>query len=135
MKQIIVPASLDQLDVINDFIHEELESRGCSMKVQMQVDLAVEEIFVNIANYAYHPEVGEAEISVEVGGEPPMVTISFLDHGQPFDPLAKEDADTTLSAEERGIGGLGILLVKKTMDSVEYSYQNKKNILTIKKKL
>ena len=105
------------------------------MAVQMQVELAVEEIFVNIANYAYHPELGEAEVDVDAGGDPPTVTIRFLDHGKPFNPLEREDVDVTAAAESRSIGGLGILLVKKSMDDVEYSYEDGKNILTIRKKL
>lgn len=135
MKKMLIPAAVDRLDEINAFVDAELETCGCSPKAQMQVALAVEEIFVNIAHYAYNPEVGEAEISVDAGGDPPSVTIRFLDHGQPFNPLAKPDADTTLSAEERGIGGLGILLVKKNMDEVQYSYEDGANILTIRKNL
>jgi len=135
MKTIVVPAKTDQLDEVNAVIDAELEACDCSPKVQMQIALAVEEIFVNIASYAYNPEIGEAEIEVGVSGDPPTVTIRFLDHGKPFNPLAKEDADTTLSAEERGIGGLGILLVKKNMDQVDYSYEEGKNILTIQKRL
>ena len=135
MKTLIVPAETGQLDEINAFIDGELERCGCPVKVQMQVALAVEEIFVNIASYAYHPEIGEAQIDVDASGDPPTVTIRFLDHGKPFNPLAKEDADTTLSAEERGVGGLGILLVKKNMDDVTYSYEDGKNVLTIKKTL
>ena len=135
MKTLIVPAENQRLDEINAFIDGELERCGCSPKVQFQVALAVEEIFVNIASYAYHPEIGEAQIDVDASGDPPTVTIRFLDRGKPFNPLAKEDADTTLSAEERGVGGLGILLVKKNMDDVTYSYEDGKNILTIKKTL
>lgn len=135
MKKLLIPAAVDNLEKINAFVDEELEQCGCSRKAQMQVALAVEEIFVNIASYAYNPEVGEAEISVDASGDPPSVLIRFLDHGQPFNPLEKKDADTTLSAEERGIGGLGILLVKKNMDEVQYSYENGANILTIRKNL
>lgn len=135
MKTIRVPAEVNQLTMINEFISEELEKYGCSMAVQMQVELAVEEIFVNIANYAYHPELGEAEVDVDAGGDPPTVTIRFLDHGKPFNPLEWEDVDVTAAAESRSIGGLGILLVKKSMDDVEYSYEDGKNILTIRKKL
>ncbi len=135
MKTLRVPAEVKQLPVINEFISEELEKYGCSMAVQMQVELAVEEIFVNIANYAYHPELGEAEVDVDAGGDPPTITIRFLDHGKPFNPLEREDVDVTAAAESRSIGGLGILLVKKNMDDVEYSYEDGKNILTIRKKL
>ena len=127
------PASLDQLQQVQDFIDEQLEQHDCPMKAKFQLDVAVEEIFVNIAHYAYNSEVGNATIRCCVGGSPLQVTIQFLDHGKPFNPLAKEDADTTLSAEEREIGGLGILMVKKSMDAVDYTYENGKNILTIQK--
>lgn len=135
MKTIRVPAEISHLEEINDRIAEELEKYGCSVKVQMQVELAVEEIFVNIASYAYHPETGEAEINVDAGGDPPTVTITFLDHGKPFNPLEKPDVDVDEAAKSEDVGGLGILLVKKNMDDVDYRYEDGKNILTIRKKL
>ena len=99
----------------------------------MQIALAVEEIFVNIANYAYNPGKGNATVRVEVEKDPLTVTITFIDGGVPYDPLKKDDPDVTLSAEERSIGGLGVFLVKKTMDDVSYEYKDGKNILSIKK--
>ena len=105
------------------------------MKTQMQIDIAVEELFVNIAHYAYNPEVGPVTIRVEVQKEPLAVTVTFIDHGVPYDPLAKEDPDITLSAEERQIGGLGIFMVKKSMDDIAYEYKDGQNILYIKKKI
>lgn len=135
MKRITVPAETAQLEGMNAFIDDILDGCGCPAKVRLQVELAVEEIFVNIASYAYHPERGETEVCVDTHGDPPTVTITFIDHGKPFNPLDRPDADVTLPAEERGIGGLGILLVKKNMDDVTYSYENGKNILTITKRL
>lgn len=135
MKGLIVPAENDELERVQDFLHEELERVDCPMKIMFQIDLAVEEIFVNIASYAYHPENGEAEVRCEVLEDPLRVEIQFLDGGKPFDPLAKEDADTSEEATLRREGGLGIFLVKKTMDDVTYSYEDGKNILTIKKNL
>ena len=130
------PANLDQMEQVQAFIGEQLEQYHCPYKVKFQLDVAVEEIFVNIAHYAYRPEqVGEATVRCSVGGSPLQITIQFLDNGKPFNPLAKEDADITLSAEEREIGGLGILMVKKSMDAVEYNYEDGKNILTIKKNI
>ena len=128
-------ATLDQMEQVQEFIDEQLELHECPMKAKFQLDVAVEEIFVNIAHYAYHPVVGEATVRCCVGGSPLQVTIQFLDHGKPFNPLAKEDADTTLSAEDRDIGGLGILMVKKSMDAVDYAYEDGMNILTIKKSI
>ncbi len=101
--------------------------------MQTQIDIAVEELFVNIAHYAYNPETGPATVRVEVEKEPPAVTITFIDNGVPYDPLAREDPDITLSAEERQIGGLGIFMVKKSMDNIEYEYKNGQNILRIRK--
>lgn len=135
MKELTVPATLEKLDDVQAFIEGELEENGCPMKAVMQISIAVEEIYVNIAHYAYHPEIGEATIRCQVGGDPLQVTIQFLDSGKPFDPLKKPDADTTLSAEERDIGGLGILMVKKSMDAVDYTYEDGKNILTIRKSI
>ena len=135
MKDITVDATLDNLEVVQNFVSEELESQGCSMKVMMQIEIAVEEIYVNIVHYAYNPEIGKATVRCEVTDNPMQVIIQFMDSGVPFDPLAKEDADITLSAEEREIGGLGIFMVKKSMDEVSYEYKEGKNVLTIRKVL
>ena len=135
MEIITVPAESAALETVNAFIEKKLEAIDCPKRARMQMRLAVEEIFVNISSYAYHPEVGEAEIGVDIDGDPPAVTIRFLDRGRPFNPLEKPDADITLSAQEREIGGLGILLVKKIMDQVDYAYENGKNILIIKKEI
>ena len=135
MEIITVPAEAAALETVNAFIQEKLESINCPKRARMQMMLAVEEIFVNISSYAYHPEVGQAEVGVDIDGDPPTVTIRFLDQGRPFNPLEKPDADITLSAQEREIGGLGILLVKKIMDQVDYAYENGKNILIIKKEI
>ena len=135
MKELKLTATVESLDEVLAFIDSELESVDCPMKVQMQIELAIEEIFVNIASYAYQPLEGEAEIRCEVLEDPLRVVIQFLDHGKPYDPLAKEDADTSPEALEAREGGLGILLVKKTMDDVQYAYEGGKNILTIQKKL
>ena len=101
------------------------------MKAQMKIDVAVEEIFINIASYAYGNEVGNAEIILDINDSNTKATITFVDEGIPYNPLEKDDPDTTLSADERQIGGLGIFIVKKSMDSVEYKNQEGKNILTI----
>ena len=133
MKEINLPAKTGNLGAVIDFVTAELEAVGCPLKPRLQIELAVEEIFVNIANYAYRPEVGEATVRCAVEKEPLRVVIQFLDQGRPYNPLAKKDADTSLPVEEREIGGLGILLVKKSMDSIDYAYKDGKNILTIKK--
>lgn len=135
MKEITVDATLDNIETVTDFIDAELERVDCPPKAMMQINIAVDELFSNIARYAYEPEKGPATVRVEVNPDSPEVVITFLDHGKPYNPLENEDPDITLSAEERGIGGLGIFMVKKTMDEIEYEYRDGKNILRVKKKL
>ena len=133
MKELTVKATVENIDEITDFINEQLESMNCPMKVQMQIDVAVDEIFGNICHYAYPLREGEATVFVEMQEETQAVVMTFMDSGIPYNPLEKEEPDTTLSAEEREIGGLGIFIVKKTMDEISYRYENEKNILTVKK--
>lgn len=135
MKKMILTAEVDRMDDVLDFINAELEAHDVPMKAIMQIDIAVEELFVNIAHYAYNPEVGEAIVTVDVEEEPPCAVIRFIDHGKPYDPLSREDPDVTLGVEERQIGGLGIYMVKKSMDEVSYAYEDGQNILTIRKLL
>lgn len=134
MNELNLSATLENLDQVTAFVEEKLESCGCPMKIQMQVAVAVEEIYVNIAHYAYNPEVGPATIRVEVPEDPLEVVITFMDRGKPYDPLAKEDPDVSLSAEERDVGGLGIFMVKQTMDDIRYEYADGRNILKIRKR-
>lgn len=130
------PAALDQLESVQIFVLEQLKGYSYSEHVRAQLDVAVEEIFVNIAHYAYPPDQpGWALIRCQVDPDPTRITIQFIDHGVPFNPLAKQDADITLSAEERQIGGLGILMVKRSMDEVRYDYEDGQNILTLVKKI
>ncbi len=126
-------ATTENLQTVIDFVDARLASVECPLKSKMQLDLAVEEIFVNIANYAYAPGRGKARVRVEVSGDPVTVAITFIDRGVPYDPLKKVDPDVTLSAEERDIGGLGIFMTKKVMDDISYEYKNGQNILTLKK--
>ncbi|WP_034452664.1 ATP-binding protein [Butyrivibrio sp. AE2032] len=135
MKELKIDALVENLDQVLAFVDAELEAMECSMKTQMQIDVAVEELFVNIASYAYAPETGDAIIGVESFQDPQRVEITFIDEGIEYDPLKKEDPDVTLAAEERQIGGLGIYMVKKSMDNMEYKRQDGKNILKITKNL
>lgn len=135
MKELTIAASVEHIETVTAFVDEQLEELHCPMKAQMQIDIAIDELFGNIAHYAYNPHVGPATVRVEVVEEPLAVIITFIDQGVPYDPLAKEDPDVTLSAEERGVGGLGIYMVKKSMDDVSYEYRDGKNILTIKKNI
>ena len=133
MKELTVEAKTTNIEAVTDFVNEQLEALDCPMKAQMQIDIAIDELFGNIAHYAYNPEIGKATVRVEVIEDPLAVTITFIDNGVPYDPLAKADPDTTLSAEEREIGGLGIYMVKKSMDDITYEYKDGHNILKIKK--
>ena len=135
MKELTIEAKIENIEAVTDFVNEQLESLDCPMKAQMQIDIAIDELFGNIAHYAYNPEIGQATVRVEVVEDPLSVVITFIDNGVPYDPLAKADPDTTLSAEERDIGGLGIYMVKKSMDDIAYEYKNGQNILKIKKYL
>ncbi len=125
----------ENLAQVQTFVEERLETAECPMKAQMQIGVAVEEIFVNIAHYAYAPDKGCAVVRVEVGEDPLTVSITFIDHGVPYDPLERTDPDLTLPVEEREIGGLGVFMTKQLMDDVSYEYRDGQNILTLKKKL
>ena len=135
MREMDIAATLENLDAVMAFVDQQLEEAGCSMKTQMQIDLAVEEVYVNIAHYAYNPEIGGVTIRVQIEEEPLEIILTFIDKGKPYDPLAKEDPDVTLAVEDRQIGGLGIFMVKKSMDNISYEYNEGRNILTLKKKL
>ena len=135
MKELTIAATVENIETVTNFVNEQLEALDCPMKAQMQIDIAIDELFGNIAHYAYNPEIGKATVRVEVIEDPLAVTITFIDNGVPYDPLAKADPDTTLSAEEREIGGLGIYMVKKSMDDITYEYKDGQNILAIKKNL
>ena len=125
----------ENLPQVMEYVDKKLEAVDCPLKAQMQIDVAVEEIFVNIASYAYAPDKGNAVVRVEVTEDPVTVKITFIDHGVPYDPLAREDPDVTLPAEERAIGGLGTFLTKQLMDEVAYEYKDGQNILTLLKNL
>ena len=135
MKEITIAATVENIDVVTDFVNEQLDSCDCPIKAQMQIDIAIDELFSNIARYAYNPETGDATVRVEVVEDPMAVVITFIDKGIPYDPLKKADPNTALSAEEREIGGLGIFMVKKSMDDITYEYKEGQNILKIKKNL
>ncbi len=135
MKELKVEAAVKNIEVVTDFVNAELERLNCPPKVRTQISIAIDEMFGNIARYAYTPNVGNAAVCFEVQENPLSVIITFIDNGKPFNPLEQTHIDTTAPVEKRGIGGLGIFLVKETMDMVEYEYKEGQNILTIKKNL
>ncbi|MBO4415170.1 MAG: ATP-binding protein [Lachnospiraceae bacterium] len=126
-------AYVDRLPEVLAFIDGFLEEQGVSPKVQMQIDISIEELFVNIANYAYPAGGGWVEIHASV--KDTVAEFVLIDGGIPYDPLAKADPDVTLNADERQIGGLGIYMVKKHVDNMYYEYRDEHNILKISKKL
>ena len=132
--ELTIQADDKELERVLDFIHQQLPS-DCETDLLYKIDLAAEEIFVNIAHYAYKDKLPEEGGSVRLNCsmENDTLTMIFKDTGIPFNPLAKADPDITLSAEERKIGGLGIFLTKKYMDSIDYKYEDGANILTMKK--
>ena len=134
-QELDIEAIISNLQKVQSFVREQVKTVPCPMRVLMQIDIAVEEIFINIASYAYIPKKGRATIRVEVTEDPASVTISFADKGIPYNPLAKEDPDISLPVSERRIGGLGVFMTKKIMDSVSYEHRDGKNILTMKKNL
>jgi len=135
MKELNVDAKIENIEIVTEFVNSELEKYDCPMKAQMQIDIAIDELFSNIAHYAYSPDVGPATVRFEVLEEPLSVIITFIDNGIPYNPLEKEDPDITLSVEEREIGGLGIFMVKKSMDEITYEFKNGQNILKVKKNI
>ena len=134
-RELTLPATVENIETVTDFVNEYLDEIGCSMKAQMQISVAIDEVFSNIAHYAYAPAEGEATVSVDFDEELNSVVLSFTDTGVAYNPLAKDDPDVTLSAEERQIGGMGIFMVKKLMDDLSYEYLDGKNIFTVYKKI
>lgn len=131
MKEITVDATIDNVQTITDFVDERLEEMNCPVKAQMQIDIVIDELCSNVARYAYSDRTGKVTVSVDTVDKPMKVWLTFTDEGVPYNPLAKEDPDITLSAEERKLGGLGIYMVKKMMDEFRYEYKDGKNIVTV----
>ena len=129
------PAKVEALSDVLGFVDETLESYECPMKIQTAICVAIEEVFVNVAHYAYGEEGGDMTLGIGFNEESRVMTFRMTDKGVAFDPLKKPDPDITLSAEEREIGGLGIFIAKKTMDSISYVYENGENVLTMIKKI
>ena len=135
MKEITVEAKIENIPEVTDFVNGELEKLECSLKAQMQIDVAIDELLGNIARYAYGGSGGNATVQIRAKEEPKAVELTFIDGGTPYDPLKKDDPDISLGADEREVGGLGIFLVKKTMDDMKYEYKDGQNRLTVTKLL
>lgn len=126
-------ANIDDIQKVTEFVEKELKTMGCPRKSIIQIKVAIDEIFSNILHYGYPNKKGPVTVDVIEREDPHSVYIRFSDHGIPYNPIKAEDPDVTLSAEEREIGGLGIYLVKQSMDDMKYKYENGQNILTIQK--
>ncbi|MGN0610405.1 MAG: ATP-binding protein [Ruminiclostridium sp.] len=135
MTERVFPADENALPEVIAFTEAELEKAECPMKAVMQITVAIEEVFINVAHYAYRDDKGEVKLSIAFDDKEKRIIFCMRDSGIPFDPLEKPDPDVTLSAEERKIGGLGIYMMKKTMDDVHYAYEKGENILTMIKKI
>ena len=129
------PAKTEALSDVLGFVEQMLDSFECPIKIQVALCVAIEEVFVNVAHYAYGEGEGNMSLGIGFDEESRAITFRMTDKGIPFDPLKKPDPDITLSADEREIGGLGIFITKKTMDSLTYTYENNENILTMIKKI
>lgn len=133
MEKFTIDAKLENLPAVTEFVIDALEGRDCPMKVTMQMELVIEEIFVNVASYAYKNNAGKITVCRSFDEEPRAINLIFADAGTPYNPLEHKDPDTSLGAEEREVGGLGIFLVKKNVDEIFYKYEDGQNILTVKK--
>ena len=133
-RRLVLPNDIETIPQLNEFIDSVAEEVGLEMSLTMSLNLALEEAVVNVMEYAY-PEGQKGNVEIEVTADQEWMTFVITDTGIAFDPTMKEDADTTLSAEERPIGGLGIFLVRQLMDVIEYKRQDNKNVLTLQKKL
>ena len=134
MTEIVLAAEDKNLEKAQSFVRLQVENLFKDKQILLQIDLVVEELFINIAHYAYCAQSGTVRIAAETDGTVPEVKITFCDSGIPFNPLERSDPDTTLPAEQRSVGGLGIFLTKKIMDRVEYRRADGKNILTVTKR-
>ena len=134
-KELKLSACDENMRTVLEQVEQMLEQTSCDEMTQMQIVMAAEELFVNIAHYAYGGEPGEAVLTMKVMQEPERFHMTFRDRGIPYNPLEHKDPDITLPAEEREIGGLGIFLIKKTMDKMEYEYRDGWNVLSIEKRL
>ena len=127
-------AAVSDIPAVTEFVETELDKLDCPMAISMKLSVAIDEIFSNIVYYAYEGGTGPATVQLRPQSEPRGVTLVFEDEGVPYNPLAKADPDVTLSAEERGVGGLGILIVKKFMDDMSYEYKKGRNVLSLYKR-
>lgn len=133
MDKITLDATIANIAEVTEFIDARLEEAGCPPKAEIQINIMVDEIFSNIAKYAYAPGTGQATVCIDIKEEPLRAEIAFIDSGSPYDPLSEKDPDITTALDDRPVGGLGILIIKKTMDDVSYENKDGQNILHVLK--
>ena len=134
MPELTVNATSDQIETVTDFVNGLLADLGCPDDVRIDIDVAIDELLGNIVRYAYKPGTGTVTVRAETDKDPPGLTVTFMDHGIPFNPLAETRPDTTsLPVRERSIGGLGLFMVRELMDEMTYSYRDGQNVLTVRK--
>ena len=131
MKELTVSAVVENLDIVTEFVNVQLDAMACPMKIQMKIAVVIDEVFSNIAQYAYPEGHGEVTVLVEALENPEGVSMTFVDQGLYYDPLQKQDPDITLGINERQVGGLGIFMIKKLMDEVRYEYKEGQNRFTM----
>lgn len=132
-ESITVEAAMEHLEEVLHFVRRKLKKTEGRMQDRLVVEIIVEELFTNIASYAYGENTGRVTVECRISQEASEVMVVFTDRGMPYNPLEHEDPDTRASIEEREIGGCGILMAKKMMDDVQYEFRDGKNILTIRK--
>ena len=135
MKEWTFEAKIDHIPWLTEQVDGLLEGLDCPMKAQMQIDVAIDEWMANIASYAYGDGGGDVTVRFDYQPDDRTVALTFIDSGIPYDPLAKPDPDVTLSVDKREVGGLGIFMIKKTMDDMTYARQDGRNVLTIRKRI
>ena len=135
MTEWTLAATVESIPVVTAAVDDLLEALDCPMKAQMQIDIAIDELLGNIAHYAYTPGTGEVTVRFDFDEGSRAVDITFIDGGIPYNPLEREDPDVTLAPDARKVGGLGIFLVKRTMDGMRYERRDGKNVLTIRKNI
>ena len=135
MKELTVDAVGENLAAVTEFVDAELEALDCPLKTQFKIDVAVDELFTNVAQYAYVPDTGKVTVQFGVEENPTTAVITFIDRGKPFNPMLAKEPDVTLDVKNRAIGGLGIFMVKKSMDEMSYEYKDGQNIVRVKKAL
>ena len=135
LKELTLDATVENVRTVTDFVGETLEEANCPLDTRRQLSIVIDEVFSNIAQYAYGSALGTATVKAGLEEDGRTLVLIFQDGGMPYDPLSAKDPDTSLSAEDRPLGGLGVFLVKKLMDETSYEYKNGQNILTLRKKI